>query len=90
MLRFSKGYRYGYQARERNDEVYGRGASYYYRCRQHDARLGRFWSVDPLARKYPWNSPYAFAENRLVDGVEWEGLEFKPIVDSKSNTYIGF
>ena len=73
-------YRYGYQAQERDDEVYGRGASHYYRYRQHDARLGWFWSVDPLARKYPWNSPYAFAENRLVDGVEWEGLEYVRIV----------
>jgi len=44
---------------------------------QQDARLGRFWSVDPLAGKYPWNSPYAFAENRLVDGVEWEGMEVR-------------
>ena len=33
-----------------------------------DPRLGRFWSVDPLASKYPWNSPYAFAENRVIDG----------------------
>ena len=68
-------YRYGYQAQERDDEVYGRGASYYYRYRQQDARLGRFWRVDPLARKYPWNSPYAFAENDVVSSVELEGLE---------------
>ena len=68
-------YCYGYQAQERDDEVYGRGASYYYRYRQHDARLGRFWSVDPLARKYPYYSPYSFSGNRLVDAVEWEGLE---------------
>jgi hypothetical protein len=31
--------------------------------------------VDPLARKYPWNSPYAFAENDVVSSVELEGLE---------------
>jgi len=49
---------------------------YHYTYRQHDARLGRFWSVDPLARKYPWNSPYAFGGNRVVDAVELEGLEY--------------
>jgi len=42
----------------------------------HDARIGRFLSVDPLAQSYPHNSPYAFSENRVIDGVELEGLEF--------------
>ena len=46
--------------------------------RMHDTRIGRFWSVDPLAGKFPWNSTYAFAENRVVDGRELEGLEWKP------------
>ena len=32
--------------------------------------------MDPLAAKYPWNSPYAFSENRVIDGVELEGLEY--------------
>jgi len=69
-------YRYGYQAQEKDNEIYGKGAMYHYTYRQHDARLGRFWSVDPLARKYPWNSPYAFGGNRVVDAVELEGLEY--------------
>jgi len=46
--------------------------------RMHDTRIGRFWSVDPLAGKFPWNSTYAFAENRVVDGRELEGLEWNP------------
>ncbi|MCT4582028.1 MAG: DUF1990 domain-containing protein [Flavobacteriales bacterium] len=40
-------------------------------------RLGRFFAVDPLAIEFPWNSPYAFSENRVVDGVELEGLEWE-------------
>ena len=32
--------------------------------------------MDPLESKYVWNSPYAFSENRVIDGVELEGLEF--------------
>jgi RHS repeat-associated protein len=72
-------YRYGYQAQEKDHEIYGKGAMYHYTYRQHDARLGRFWSVDPLARKYPWNSPYAFGGNRVVDAVELEGLEYVKI-----------
>jgi hypothetical protein len=35
--------------------------------------------VDPLADKYPHNGPYNFSENRVIDGVELEGLEFMSI-----------
>jgi len=48
----------------------------------HDPRLGRFFAVDPLAPKYPHNSPYAFSENRLLDGVELEGLEVAAVMHS--------
>jgi hypothetical protein len=33
-------------------------------------------SVDPLAPDYPWNSPYAFTENRPIDGIDLEGAEY--------------
>ena len=69
------GYRYGFQGQEKDNEIKGEGNSINYKYRMHDPRLGRFFSVDPLASKYPWNSPYAFSENRLIDAVELEGLE---------------
>lgn len=47
----------------------------------------RFMSLDPLASKYPHNSPYAFSENRVIDGVELEGLEYKEY-DEKGNVNI--
>jgi hypothetical protein len=47
-----------------------------YTFRMHDPRIGRFFAVDPLSDKYPHNSPYAFSENRVIDGIELEGLEF--------------
>jgi RHS repeat-associated protein len=65
----------GFQGQEGDDEMLGEGNALAFKYRVHDARLGRFLSVDPLAPKYPWNSTYAFAENRVVDGVELEGLE---------------
>jgi RHS repeat-associated protein len=73
---FSSGsYRYGFQGQEKNDEIKGEGNSINYKYRVHDPRLGRFLSVDPLAPDYPWNSPYAFSENRVIDAVELEGAE---------------
>jgi hypothetical protein len=44
----------------------------------HDPRVGRFFAVDPLFKSFPWNSHYAFSENRIIDGVELEGLEVSP------------
>jgi RHS repeat-associated protein len=70
-------YRYGFQGQEKDDEIKGAGNSVNYTFRMHDPRLGRFFAVDPLARDYPHNSPYAFSENRLLDGVELEGLEWE-------------
>jgi len=71
----SSDYRYGFQGQEMDDEIKGEGNSVNYKFRMHDPRVGRFFAVDPLASKYPHNSPYAFSENRVIDGLELEGLE---------------
>ena len=71
----SDGYRYGFQGQEMDDEIKGEGNSLNFSFRMHDPRLGRFFAVDPLASKYPWNSVYAFSENRVIASVELEGLE---------------
>src|SRR5690554_2085294 len=68
-------YRYGFQGQEMDDEVKGEGNSVNYKFRMHDPRVGRFFAVDPLAKDYPWNSPYAFSENSVIAFVELEGLE---------------
>jgi RHS repeat-associated protein len=70
------GYRYGFNGMEMDDEVKDLpGTSYNFKYRVHDPRVGRFLSLDPLSKEYPWNSPYAFAENKVIRYVELEGLE---------------
>jgi len=69
-------FRYGFQGQESDNEIKGNGNSVNYKYRMHDPRLGRFFTLDPLSVKYPHNSPYAFSENRVIDGIELEGLEF--------------
>jgi RHS repeat-associated protein len=71
----SEKYRFGFQNQEKDDELKGAGNSVNFSYRMHDPRLGRFFAVDPLNKDYPWNSPYAFSENRLIDRIELEGLE---------------
>ena len=75
----SNNYRFGFNGQESNDEIAGNGDYYSFEYRVHDARLGRFLSVDPLFASYPWNSTYAFAENRVIDGIDLEGLENQTI-----------
>ena len=70
------GYRYGFNGKENDNEVKGEGNQQDYGMRIYDPRLGRFLSVDPLARKYSGLSPYAFAMNRPVDGIDIDGLEW--------------
>lgn len=69
------GYRYFFNGQEADNEVLGEGALHAFEYRMHDTRIGRFWSVDPLAGKFPWNSVYAFAENSPIGFLELEGLE---------------
>ena len=72
----SDSYRFGFQGQEKDDEIHDDpGTSYAFEYRMHDPRVGRFLSIDPLAAKYPWNSPYAFAENKVIQFIELEGLE---------------
>jgi RHS repeat-associated protein len=71
----SGGYRYGFNGQEKDNEVKGEGNSLSFKYRIYDSRLGRFLSVDPLADSYPWNSPYAFAENDPINFIDLEGAE---------------
>ncbi len=50
----------------------------------HDPRVGRFGSIDPMTKQFPWNSPYAFSENRVIDGVELEGREWTVNINGPS------
>lgn len=62
-----------FQDQELNNDL---GVNYYeFKWRHHDYQIGRFIQIDPLAGDYPHNSTYAFSENRVINGIELEGLE---------------
>lgn len=75
--RNSGDYRFGYNSQEKDNEIYGEGNAYSFEFRVYDPRLGRFLSVDPLYKDYPFINNYAFAENRCIEGIDLEGAEFK-------------
>jgi RHS repeat-associated protein len=70
-------YRFGFNGVEKSNEISGEGNHYEFRFREYDPQRAQFWSVDPLFKQYPWNSPYAFAENRAIDGIDLEGKEWE-------------
>ena len=63
--RFSaeRGYRYGFNGKENDNEVMGEGNQQDFGMRIYDPRIGRFLSIDPLKHKFPWQSPYCSMDN---------------------------
>ncbi|TSE03799.1 RHS repeat domain-containing protein [Aquimarina algiphila] len=55
--------------------------------RAYDPAIGRFWQVDPLAEDYAYQSVYNFAENRVIDGNELEGLEWTRFENPDGSTH---
>ena len=68
-------YRYGFNGKENDNEVKGEGNQQDYGLRIYDPRLGKFLSIDPIAADYPELTPYQFASNRPIDGIDIDGLE---------------
>jgi len=71
----TKGYRFGFNGKEHDDETYGEGNIYDYGFRIYNPRIGKFLSVDPLTNKFAWFTPYQFAGNIPTSFIDIDGLE---------------
>jgi RHS repeat-associated protein len=61
----TKGYRFGFNGKEQDNEVNGEGNAYDFGARMYDSRLGRWMSVD--AMKKPYFSSYQYgADNPMI------------------------
>lgn len=70
-----KDYLFGFNGKENDNEIEGKGNWQDYEMRMYDPRVGRFASVDPLTKDYPWYCPYQFAGNKPVGAIDIDGLE---------------
>ncbi len=69
------GYRYGFNGKENDAETGWQD----YGMRMYNPRLARFFTVDPITASYPMLTPYQFASNRPIDGIDLDGLEWEPV-----------
>ncbi|MFY0602199.1 MAG: hypothetical protein JXR03_21160, partial [Cyclobacteriaceae bacterium] len=66
----------GFNGKERDNNM-GVTTQYDYGFRIYNPSIGKFLSVDPLTSDYASWSPYPFAMNRPIDGVDLDGLEYE-------------
>jgi RHS repeat-associated protein len=67
--------RFGFNGKENDNEVKGFGNQQDYGERIYDSRLSLWLSLDPLQRKYPGESNYAFVSNNPILYVDQDGKD---------------
>jgi len=75
-------YRYGFNGKEQDKET-SSTTTYDYGFRIYNPAIGRFLSVDPLTKTYPWYTPYQFAGNKPIWATDVDGLE-----ENITSTYV--
>jgi RHS repeat-associated protein len=70
---FSKGYRYGFNGKEKDDEIKGSGNSYDFGARMYDPRIGRWMGVDDYAALQPGWTPYRAFFNSPINWIDSDG-----------------
>src|SRR5690348_15485447 len=66
-------YRYGFNGKENDNDI--ESGEQDYGMRSYDRRIGKFLSIDPFTKKYPWLTPYQFASNSPIKFIDIDGME---------------
>ncbi|MCA0428280.1 MAG: hypothetical protein LCH37_12675 [Bacteroidetes bacterium] len=66
-------YRYGFNGKEKENEINGTGNAYDFGARIYDARLGKWLTCDPLKHKYQAYSPFCYAINNPLNFIDLDG-----------------
>ena len=75
-------YRYGFNGKEKDNSITNL-TDYDYGFRIYNPAIGKFLSLDPLTRTYPWYTPYQFAGNKPTWATDLDGLE-----ENTTSTYL--
>ncbi len=79
------GYRYGFNGKEKDNEISVEAGDYDFGARIYDSRIGRWLSLDALTNKYSSLSGYNFSINNPVLFVDFDGNDiFIPTVQASA------
>ncbi len=70
------GFRFGFNGKEQQGDI--GGYDYDFGARIYEGRLGKWFSVDPLEKKYPQLSPFSFCSNNPIFFIDPDGADVKP------------
>ena len=84
------GYRYGFNGKEKDDDIYGDGNAYNFGDRIQDPRIGRWLSIDPLFNKFPNHSPYSFGINNPITIIDFDGRDIIGFIKEMTNKNNGY
>ncbi|MDP2174277.1 MAG: hypothetical protein Q8K70_00055 [Bacteroidota bacterium] len=73
---WDKGYRFGFNTQEKDDEIAGVGNIYTAEYWEYDSRLGRRWNLDPVDQV--WMSNYSVLGNNPLFNNDIFGDRFQP------------
>jgi RHS repeat-associated protein len=79
-------YRYGFNGKENSPEISSGAVSF--EARIYDSRIGKFFSVDPRANDYPWQTTYAFHRNNPIAGIDYLGAGDPPVEPTRQSVKI--
>ncbi len=82
------GYRYGFNGKEKINEINVDDGSYDFGARIYEGRLGRWLAVDMLTGKYTNQSPYHFGYNNPIITIDPDGKENIIVVGGQNDNSI--
>ena len=71
----SSSYRYGYNGMEKYDDLKTEGNSLDFGARIYDPRTARWYSLDPLQKKYPGETHYGFVSGNPIIYADADGRD---------------
>jgi len=80
--------RFKFNGKELNHKEFndGTGLEWYdYGARLQDPQVGKWWAIDPLAGKFPWQSPYVAMDDNPILKTDPTGMAASPIYDLEGN-----